>query len=424
MQNKEKKKLEDFSLPQLNTLLKHLRLGYDHLKMLLTPKQMKELFIWYDLEENKKKQIAADRIETLGNMSLIINTILTSTFGAWMGLSGCLGCALGSFKMLTFISMLAFFVSGLIGYMSLRMTKDQAQHAIRNQILHHFQLRVLQMINQKMQEKHSSVAFYLQTAAFILENQKDSETNKNSLNLFMNSAEAYEWYEKLIQVLNLRLEEVSDAATAEIYRNQIQRISFQIKKTIAKHFHFLESLALAKKREKTRFQILHTLPFLKILTTPFFEVSKYQASTSSWFKNNFNQLFLGIIPTVWGGFASMFVFVGGIPNIIGELQLSWLHSLLTTPFARLVEISCAALVTCYFAFAFLYSHRKSWQRQELLESTQQNIATEETLLLENNHKLDMLYKVKMHTQKLVSNFTVVKKIDQNLMNQESAMINQ
>lgn len=412
MQNKEKSQLEDFSLSQLNILLKHLRLGLDHLKLILTPKQLEQLFKWCDLEENQKKQISTDRIETLGNMSLIINTILTSTFGVWLGLSGCLQCGLGSFKMLMSISILAFFISGLTGYISLQTTKHQARKAISNQVIHQFQLRVLKLINAKVEGKQHASAFYLHTAIVILENNKEEASdNKNDFLSFRNTQEAYHWYEKLMSLLNFHLEEVNDENTAKIYENQIHRISFHIKKTIAKYFSILENLVAAKKNEKRRLQMMTTLPFLKILTTASNGFPKYRPA-SSWM--NINQLLIGIIPTIWGSFSSMFVFVGGIPTIAGELDLLWLSSLLTTPLARIFEITLAGLITCYFAFAFLYSSRKSKQREQLVEEIEKDINQEETRLLENNHRLDMLYKIKMHVQKLISIFAVVKKIDQNL----------
>lgn len=416
MTNKEKTKLEDFSLSQLNILLKHLRLGQDHLTLLLTPKQLDELFKWCDLEDDQKNQISTDKLETSGNMSLIINTILTSTFGVWIGLSGCLECGLGSFKMLMYISIFAFFISGLTGYLSLQTTKKQAQRAISNQVILQFQLRVLKLINKKIEEQQQSAAFYLHTAIVILENKRE-EPNKNikNINLFQNTSEAYKWYEKLMELLNFHLEQVHDENAAQIYENQIQRISFLIKKTIAKYFNILENLVAARSNVKRRMQIMPTLPFLKILTTASFEIPKYRSLIpSSWSKANINQLIIGVIPTIWGSFASMFVFVGGIPNIVRELDMLWLFTILTTPLARIVEITLAGIVTCYFAFAFLYSYRKSWQRQQLFEEIQTEISHEEAQLLENNHKLDMLYKVKMHVQKLISIFAVVKKIDQNL----------
>jgi hypothetical protein len=424
MPHKEKTKLEDFSLSQLHILLNHLRLGVDHLKFLLTPKQLKELFTWWDLDEEQKKQIYTDKIETLGNMSLIINTILTSTFGAWMGLSGCIGCGLGSVKMLTFISLLAFIVSGIIGYLSLRMTRTQARTAIQNQIIHHLQLRVNKIINKKMLEKQDAIAFYLNTAVSVLENKKeDSNGEKSALNSFSNFSEAYGWYEKLITVLNSRLQEINEASSTEVYHSQVQRVGFLIKKTLAKYFQFLESLVLAKKQEQKRLKMMPTYPFLKVLTHPSFGVFKYQAMNSHWTKRDAHQLLLGLVPTIWGGFASMFVFVGGIPTITKELNFLWLSSVLTTPLARVIEITLAVLVTCYFAFAFFYSSKKNWQREQWLDQIEKEIASEETKLLENGHKLNMLSKIRMHVQKLISSFTMAKKLDQNLGHLSKFQIN-
>lgn len=76
MIGKEKKDLNDFSLSQLQILLKHLRLGFDHLKLVLTAKQMNELLGWCRLSQEQEEQMSAGRVELLGNMSLFINTIL------------------------------------------------------------------------------------------------------------------------------------------------------------------------------------------------------------------------------------------------------------------------------------------------------------------------------------------------------------
>lgn len=416
---KEKQCLEDFSLPQLNILLKHLRLGYDHLKLLLTANQLEELLDWCDLSEEQKVLISATKIEKLGNMSLIINTILTSTFGAWMGLSGCVGCGLGSFKMLFAISFVAFFVSGLIGYMSLKFTQSQAKAAIQSQLIHNFQLKVLKLINQKLSEKTQSVAFYLNTAVSILKNQKDVSKNESfALNELKTTQEAYRWFEELNRVVQSRFEEVSFLQTNESYQRQIQQSNYLIKKTIAKHVQFVESLSTTKDQEKKKKRLLPTLPFLKVLTNPSYGIPKYQSmAAKSWIQLHLPQILLGMVPTIWGGFASMFVFVGGIPNIARELQFLWVAEVLTQPFARMIEIGLAGTITCYFAFAFLYSFRKGWQRQKLLEKIEKEIGNEDAVLLENNHRLTMLYKVKAQTQRLISIFNVLKKVEMEVLDQ-------
>jgi len=398
-------------------VLKHLRLGADHLKRMLTEKQYNELLKWCELTRDQNNQIATDTVERLGNMSLIINTILTSTFGAWMGLSGCIGLTLGSYTILCSVTLLAFFVSGMIGYVSLSMTKKQALNARDNQKLHNAQLKVLQIINQKLNDKSDSHAFYLNTATFLLEDFKGESTDQKETSLFSTKLEAYHWLDHFKRVTKLRLEDFGDIQVHELYRSELMQNIYRIQKTIGKHIDFVENLAEVARTEKKEMRIVHTLPFLKVLSNPIFAVPKHKTlfAPFSWAKGNFRTLLLGLIPTIWGGFASMFVFVGGIPNIARELGFKDLATILSEPNARVIEISLAGAITIYFAFSYLYSSKKSWQRQRILEQTQKEIANEETFVLENNQKLKMLNKVKMYTQRIVSVFNILKKLDNNLV---------
>lgn len=337
-----------------------------------------------------------------------------------MGLSACIGCGLGSIKMLTFISMVAFFVSGIIGYVSLTMTKNQARQSINNQRLHNMQLYVLQLINKKINEKADNACFYLNTAVFILQNERPQLTLEKTNHSFRSVADGYEWYEKLNQVLRIRLGQVSHLVPCETYQKQVDQMAYLIKKTLAKHRSFLESIALAAQKNQRQQKLISALPCFKVLTNPSFGPPKYRClAPVSWIRANQQQLFLGVVPTIWGGFASMFVFVGGIPNIARELHFTALADFLVQPTARGVEITMAAIVTCYLAFSFLYSSKKGWQRQKLLEKTERVIADEETLLLENSHRLSMLYKVKMFTHKIVSIFNTFRSIEMQLTSQET-----
>lgn len=421
MLRKEKKKIEDLSLPQLHVLLKHLNLGSDHLKLLLTSNQLEELYQTCRLAEKHHEQIAANRIETLGNMSLTINTIMTSTFGAWMGLSGCIGLGLGSYKILGIISFIAFFVSGFIGYMSLSTTKNQAYLALDNQCLHQLQLTLLRLINEKTLTKIKAAAFYLHTATFLLENNDLVESNKEAYPLFKTSTEAYTWYNELEKILKNCLEQAEPFAAYSLYCKQINQMRYAIKKILGKHVKFLEQLDSFDEKGQKSFKFLQTLPYLKILTNPSFAIPKSRTlAPSSWIHGNMKKLLLGLMPTVWGGFASMFVFVGGIPNVTRELGFISIADFLSQPEARVFEILMALAVTTYFAFSFLYSSKKTWQREKLLEKTEKEIANEEALLLSNTHLLNMLFKIKAHVQKFVTVFNIIKKIEQE--KKESAIL--
>ena len=416
---KEKQELEDFEPSQLHIFLKHISLGKEHLQSILTPQQLKDLLSWCELRDDHKKQILATKIEKLGNMSLIINTILTSTFGAWMGLSGCIGCGLGSYKALMLISIFAFFVSGLVGYMSLNMTKKQAYMAIDKQRLLNLEWRILQTINDKTHQKADSEILYLNSAIFILNTHKEEGAEKPDFR-FKKVEEAYEWFAALDQVLKQRLNEIENSSAYSFYQNQVSQLSYLIKKTLAKHVKYLETLASTQKKMSREHKVKITLPFLKVLTNPNYALPKQRLTSSYWLREGVNELLLGLTPTIWGGFASMFVFVGGIPNIARELGFTETADFLIQPGARIVEISLAILVTSYFGFSFLYAFKKGWQRDQLMERTMKEISEEETHLLISTHKLHMLYKVKSYIQKMISVFTALKKAEGNTGSSEES----
>lgn len=404
---KEKQRLEDFDLPQLQLLFKHIGLGRDHLKSLLTRKQLADLLKWGELCDEDKKQIFATKVEKFGSLSLIINTILTSTFGAWMGLSGCIGSGLGSYKALAMISLIAFVVSGLIGYISLNISKQHAKLVIDNQRLLNLQRRILEVIMAKINQKIEEQIHYLNAVIFILKRVKSPE--EKPCFTFTKVNETYAWLEKLESELKCRIQELEESTTDEFYQRHMTPICYQMKKTFAKHIKYLENLSLTQRRLNKRLQTMPSLSFLKILTNPAYGTPKYRFPPGvSWTKNNVNQLLLGLIPTIWGGFASMFVFVGGIPTIARELGFTSAANFLTQPHLRLIEIALALLVTCYFAFSFLYGYKKNWQRQHLIDCTSKEVSSLETLLLENTHKLNTLYKIKAFTQKIVTIFNTLK----------------
>lgn len=418
MMKREKKYLEDLSFTELHILLGHLRLGMDHLKQLLSPQQFQELIHWSGLTQDQKEKITSDKAEKTGNLALVINTILTSTFGAWMGLSGCFGSSLGSLKMLTFVGLLAFFVSGVLGYISLKYTKNQARQAVNTQRLHNLEFYLLQMINQKLDKKMETEIQYLNTAIFLLEQDKEQANDvKNIPQTFDNALEAFSWLKHLKGALKQRTEHLNHTLVYLLYWSEFSKIIKRIRKIFTKHMPVVEDLAEEpedKPAQQEDYDTSH-VSFLKLLTDPAFAISKFRTSASSWFKGNVGSIMLGLIPTIWGGFASMFVFVGGFPNIARELGLISVANFLIQPWARVIELMLALTVTLYFGFSSIHLSRKLFQRKQLLDKTQKEITNEETRMLEKNHKLQLLLKVRTQIQKVVSIFNVLKKIDISLI---------
>lgn len=416
--NKKKEVLEDLNFSELQLLFEHLRLGTDHLKQLLTPEQYTDLLKWYRLEEDQRDQIATNKAEKTGNLALIINTILTSTFGAWMGLSGCLGKSLGSTITFVIVIAIAFVTSSLIGYVSLKYTKNQARQAVATQKLYNLQLRILQLLNQKLDKKIQDSSTYLHTAVFLLEQDKEQAIiSENPSQTFDSTLEAFTWLENLKHALKNRLEHFNHTTVYLLYWSELNKIINHVRKIFAKNIHFVENLA-DEQMDKNRQMDTTQIAFLKILTDPAFAIPKFKGFSTSWIKGNLRGIILGLIPTIWGGFASMFVFVGGIPNILREFGFLSTAQLLTEPWARVVELALAITMTVYFGFSSLYLARKVSQRRLALEKTQKEIANEESESLEKNHKLQLLFKVKTQIQKIISIFNILKKLDISLIKED------
>ncbi len=68
-----------------------------------------------------------------------MNTIITSCFGAWMGLYGFLELKLDSYNTLIAITIIAAVIALLMGVISTKLTNAEAQDALYNQKIHNLQ---------------------------------------------------------------------------------------------------------------------------------------------------------------------------------------------------------------------------------------------------------------------------------------------
>jgi hypothetical protein len=410
--------LKNLQTIELHLLLEHLRLGPVHLKKHLAPLQYKELLSWGTISQEEVSWLESDKAEKIGNSILVINTIITSVFGAWMGLSGCIGCSLGALNILIPVLLLALFLSGVIGYSSFKFTKKQARTAIENQKIHNLELEVMKILNQKLDCKIEALHQYLNTSLFLLENDKEKvEMSSDDQDKFKTAFQAFDWLKQLKRVLKHRLEQFHDNKIYEIYMAELIKILRTIGKILIKHIRLAEMLNISKmpKSELNRNKnFIYKIPFIDILTNPKLAVPKTSIKSVFWWQDNVLGLMLGLAPSILGGFASMFVFVGGGPNVIRELGLTQLADFLIQPFSRFVEVLAALLVTGYFAFSYLYSSRKLSQRRHFLENTEKEITNEETGTLERNHQLTMLINIKVQIQKIISIFTILKQLDRYL----------
>lgn len=399
--------LNDLSYLELHILLEHLRLGLDHLKKYLEPEQLNKLLSNGRLDQAQKETIAADTAEKAGNLALVINTIITSVFGAWMGLSGFIGLNLGSVVALLIVVVIAALISGTIGYHSFVLVKAQAKQAMQQQRLNNLQIKVLQLIQEKRKQSVEKVIAYInQTANQINQSFASEQGHYLRETCFDKKNEILEWLQSLKKLIDAKIRQHRDVEIFQIYIHDLKVAVQKLRRMLAKNLEITEDFTekSASNKQQTNGS------FIKVLTNPTLITPKKTPVKHTWWRVNLRAITVGLAPTLLGGFASMFVFLGGGPSISNALKLYQLEALLTSMPAKLVEFFIAVCLTIYFGYSHIHTNRKSFERRQELEHAEKQIVNFEKTLIEYNAKLNMLMKVKRSFRRIKDNFIVMTKL--------------
>ena len=76
------------SARELLLIQKHVHLGKEHLAHLLTKQEFQHILQLGDVASREEDRLFTDKAEIAGHATMVINTMMTSTLGAWMGFSG------------------------------------------------------------------------------------------------------------------------------------------------------------------------------------------------------------------------------------------------------------------------------------------------------------------------------------------------
>lgn len=399
--------LKDLSYLELHIMVEHLRLGLDHLKKYLEPAQLNELLQNSHLDASQKDTIAADTAEKTGNLALVINTIITSVFGAWMGLSGFIGLNMGSIVVLLVVVCIATVISGTIGYQSFMLVKTQAEQALQQQRLNNLQIKVLQLIHEKRKQNIEKVIAYLhQTASQINSNVSNKRESYLPNTSFNKKDEILNWLQCLKKVIDIKIKQHSNAEIYQIYIRHLKLAMKQLRRMLAKNLDITKDFTdkpVGKAQQNNS-------SYIKVLTNPTLITPKKKPSKHAWWRVNLRAITVGLAPTILGGFASMFVFLGGAPSISNALKLYQLEALLTSIPAKIIEFAMAVCLTFYFGYSHIHTNRKSFERRQELAHTEKKIVNLEKTLIEYNVKLNLLIKVKRYLRRIKDNFVVMTKL--------------
>jgi len=98
----------------------------------------------------------------------------------------------------------------------------------------------------------------------------------------------------------------------------------------------------------------------------------------SWIKMHFNRLMIELVPTLLGSVSSLFVYLGGTPQIAEQLGKEVILCFFSLPIVKTAELCISILLTLYFAYTFFHLNRKEFQRDREIAKMQALIARQET----------------------------------------------
>lgn len=140
--------LHSLKTKDLLRILRHVQLGKEHLLRRLSDQAFEDLLSIGSLSNNQIDKIESDKQEKVGNVSIVMNTILTSCFGAWLGFSAFNQNELISYVTI-FIILAAMSIGPLTGYLSYLLTHNQAQLALEKQQLSNVERIIIEIIINK-----------------------------------------------------------------------------------------------------------------------------------------------------------------------------------------------------------------------------------------------------------------------------------
>jgi hypothetical protein len=312
-------------------LQKHIKLGKKHLEDCLSQQEIDAIFQFVKLPSKTEEELSTSVSEVAGYVSLSVNTILTGALGFWMGLSAHLQKSLTSPSTL-FVLFFALGVGGLIGYQSVRFRQRSARDALDKRKLKEVEIQIVSRVcsnrKKELEEKTEELTALLRSLKIEIDPEELRDPH--------------------LDVQALCLKWTSHLKGAVEKRGP----SFQEEDPILKQI--VEKLSHAE-----------TLPRITL---------------KSQIRSHAGRLLVELVPTLFGGAASLFVYIGGIRTETEEVQSSVGLSFLERPEVKIAELVLVALITLYFAFSFCSINRKGFERERKLAQAEAKLITQENQL--------------------------------------------
>ena len=355
---------------ELSILGDHLKLGLSHIKEYLTDQEIKELLDSAPLGEYKKDHIQYTEGELSGNLSLILHSSISTIFGIWLGYSAFLGFRISSPLMLSLAVLLATGLGFFTVYQSTQLTKEKSRKAIQTEKLHRLQLDILSYIEQKKTEEKEGLIKDLNALIISLSSEASDERPFSFIDLEGKSKpELLNWASQLEKTLQERLT-LSHESSHVV---QLPELYQDFRRHLIECFEKTDELAPIHSEDQAQNERKLSSPLRKLINT--FPLRKMKHR--SWLQSQGRDLFLGLIPTVLGGFSSLTVYLSGVPNILKNFGLEHWANFLSDPNVKTVELCISLLITLYFGVSFIYPKYKEFIRNQELAKTEKLIIQKE-----------------------------------------------
>ncbi len=365
----DKSQLSKLTPNELLLLDKHVKLGKSHLRESLTEGEVEEVYQLGSIPKAAEEELKLTKIEIVSQYSLAINAIVTGTLGGWMGLSAFLQFRLNSLLMFVIIFSFSTFLGTCVGLTSGRLRRKFSNVAKERRQAQDLEIAILNEINEmrkeEVQEKTKELVSILAHLE-IREKISEIENLEHLEDLY------FRWINQLQQIGK---EKYENSKNYEDFVSEIEKANIFFRKSKQK-----ESIRGAE--ETKLYNIIQKLSRSSIQPS---------AAKKSWVRENLQSLIVGFLPTIFGGFGSLFVYIGGAPSIAKELGKENLLNFLLLPQVKLIQLIMLISITLYFGFSFIYLTLKDHKRDKELSKLNVYITKEES----QTHLLDdKLLKVK------------------------------
>jgi hypothetical protein len=391
-----KSELSQLTPSELLLLQKHLKLGKKHLLRRLNDEEISYLFGLEKIDLQTQKKLGVYAPEFLGNMSLALNSIFTAILGTWSGMSGLLKFKL---SLPIFFSLLAFctLIGGWIGFNHYKLIKKTTDDALEKEKSRVVEIQILKILNH---QRKAEINRKIVEINEILQCLKiEGIELLDSLNHQLNDYEiCLNWLNQTEKALK---ELHSDELSTDVFFAEIEKTKTLLQEQLLEN---------SKRKEGAVVEILRKLGAAPI---------QPHVSIQNWLKSNFRNLIVSLTPVIFGGFSSLFVYLGGAPKLAEETGLSNLASFLGNPEVKYIELAIAACITVYFSLAFLYVNHHAFKRDQELAKTEVLLDREETKLDLLDDKLLKIKQIAEFMKPLENVYSVLKKLTQETVDSHS-----